>query len=298
MDLHRSDLGLLVSLDALLSERGVTAAAKRLGISQPALSAQLARLRHLFGDELLVGNAHGMVLTPRAEELRAPLHALLGDLRTLVSTETSFDPAQSTQVFRIGGTDLAHAILMPALLNTVRAQAPGARLAALPLVAGEVARRMDRDELDFAVVTIASAPEGFPALKLLDEDFCVIWREGHPEIGAHLTLDSFCAQPQLLVSPDGGGFHGVTDDALKKMGRARRVVGSLPSFLLAPAAVRSSDCLAVIPSRLAQLDETGLRSAPVPVETQGFTLYLSWHPRMKNAPAHRWMRELIRNQCR
>lgn len=298
MDLHRTDLGLMVSLDVLLAERGVTAAAKRLGISQPALSAQLSRLRHLFGDDLLVGNAHGMTLTPRAEELRAPLHAALEDLRTLVSTGALFDPKTSEDVFRIGATDLGHAILMPPMLNAVREQAPGVRLAAMPLTGGEHRRKMERGEIDMIVTTAESAPDGYPALRLLDESFCVIWRDGHPGIGDKLTLEEFCAQPHLLVSPDSGGFHGVTDDALQRLGLEREVVGSLPSFLLAPAAVRNSDCLAVVPSRLARLDSTGLKRTKVPVKAKGFTLYLSWHPRMKNVPGHRWLRDLIRDQCR
>ena len=298
MDLRRSDLGLLISLDALLAEQSVTAAAKRLGISQPALSAQLARLRDLFGDALLVGNAHGMTPTPRAEALREPLHGLLDALKTLVSAKASFDPSSAQRTFQIGATDLALAILMPPLLKAVSETAPGVRLAALPLVAGEYARRMERGEIDLVVTTAASAPEGFPALKLVDEDFRVIWRSGHPAIGKRLTLKAFCDQPHLLVSPEGGGFHGITDEVLKSKGLKRRVVGSLPSFLLAPTAVRCSDCLAVVPSRLAALDPVGLQSAAVPVATSGFSLYMSWHPRMKNDPGHRWMRETIRDRCR
>lgn len=298
MDLRRADFGLLVSLDALLAERSVTAAAKRLGISQPALSAQLARLRDLFHDDLLVGNAHGMVPTPRAEEMQGSLNSLLKDLTSLVSSDASFDPAQADRTFRVGGTDLIHAILMPRLLKSLSETASGVRLAALPFVSSDTAHQMERGALDLAVTTQASAPQRFPALKLLDEDFRVIWRDGHPGIGDAMTLKKFCAHPHLLVSPEGGGFHGIIDDALKTQGLQRNVVASLPSFLLAPAAVRCSDYLAVVPTRLAALDVTGLNSASVPVTTPGFSLYLSWHPRMKNDPGHRWLRHLIRDQFR
>lgn len=298
MDLRRSDLGLLVSLDALLAEESVTAASKRLGLSQPALSAQLARLRDLFGDDLLVGNAHGMTPTPRAEALREPLHLLLEDLKVLVSSGAAFDPATADRVFRIGATDLVHALLTPPLLKAIAETAPGVRLAAMPLRAEAIGEAMTRGDVDMSVTTAETAPDGFPALKLMDEDFRVIWREDHPDIAQEMTIEAFCAHPHLLVSPTGGGFRGVTDEALKARGLTRRVIGSLPSFLLAPEAVRCSDCLAVVPTRLAALDARGLRSAPVPVATPGFTLFLSWHPRMKNDAGHRWMRELVRARCR
>jgi len=293
MDLRRSDLGLLASLDVLLAERSVTAAARRLGVSQPALSAQLARLRDLFGDDLLVGNAHGMTPTPRAQAIRDRLHALLADLAALVAEGAGFDPGTAERTFRIAASDLEHALMLPPLLGCLADEAPGVRVAVLPLGAEDLAGRMARGEVDLAVTIARSAPEGFPGCRLGDQDFRVIWRDGHPEIGDRMDLETFCRARHLLVSTRGGGFRGVVDDALAAIGRSRRVVASLPSFLLVPGAVRASDLIAVVPTRLAELERAGLRRATVPVETAGFTLHLSWHPRVASDSGHRWFRERV-----
>ncbi len=297
MDLRRADLGLLVSLDALLAERSVTAAARRLGISQPALSAQLARLRDLFGDDLLVGNAHGMTLTPRAAALRQPLHETLGELRALVSAGASFDPATDERTFRIAAADLALAVLLPRLLPALGRVAPKLRLACVPLV-DDLKERMERGEADFAATGASNALEGLPARKLLRDDYVAIWREGHPRLGRTLTLEDFCAVDHLIVDLEGGDLRSPLDDMLRERGLARRVAASVPNFLLVPSAVRASDFLSVAPSSLFALDGAGLRAASPPLPLPDITLYLSWHPRTRNDPAHRWMRRFIADQVR
>lgn len=293
LDLRRADLGLLVSLDALLAERSVTAAARRLGISQPALSAQLARLRDLFGDDLLVGNAHGMVPTARAEAVAGRLHGLLRELNGLVAEGAAFDPASSERGFRIAATDLEHGLMLPPLLARLRADAPGIRIASVHLDPASLPERMAGGAVDLAVSVGPNVPEGFPARRLGEDGFRVVWRAGHPRLKRTIDLDAFCAEGHLLVSTRGGGFRGVVDDALDRIGRSRRVVASLPSFLLVPPAVSACDLVAVVPSRLAALEEGRLRSADVPLATEGFTLYLSWHPRHRSDPGHRWLRERI-----
>jgi len=293
MDLRRADLGLLVSLDALLAARSVTGAARRLGISQPALSAQLARLRDLFGDDLLVGNAHGMTPTPRAEALAGRLRELLQELGALVAEGAAFDPARSDRRFRIAATDLEHGLLLPGLLAALRREAPGIRLALVPLEPASLAERMAQGAVDLAVSVERHLPECFPARRFGDDGFRVVWRRDHPRLGQAIDLDAFCAEGHLLVSTRGGGFHGVVDDALGAIGRSRRVVASLPSFLLVSSALQGCDLVAVVPSRLADLERDRLTSAELPVATDGFTLYLSWHPRHRNDPGHRWLRERL-----
>lgn len=293
MDPSRVDPGLLVSLDALLAERSVTAAARRLGISQPALSARLARLRALFGDDLLVGNAHGMSPTPRAEAIRERLHGLLRDLDALMAEGAGFDPATAERRFAIAASDLEHALLMPSLLARLAAEAPGLRIAGLALDTGALAERMERGAVDLAVTVAQKTPAAFPARRLGEHDFRVVWRERHPRLGETIDLDAFCAECHVLVSPLGGAFRGAVDHALDAVGRTRRVVASLPGFSLVPGVIRASDLIAVVPAALARREAAGLRVAKLPVETDGFTLFLSWHPRQKNDPGHTWLRARV-----
>ena len=298
MDLKKADLGLLASLDALLQTASVTTAARSLGISQPALSAQLARLRELFGDPLLVGNAHGMKLTPRAEAIREPLSHLLGQLNGLVRNETHFDPGTAEREFTIGASDLVHSMLMPGILYETSRDTQNIRFAAIMPQEAKQLRGLDEGDFDFLITTEPKTPDAYPAVKLTEETFSVIWRQGHSQIGGKISLEEFCSVPHIMVSTRGGGFSGATDKALSSQGLKRRVIGSLPSFLTVPEVVRHTDCIAVVPSRIAAAQSSGHTVSKPPIETESFSLYLSWHPRMKNDPGHRWAVELIKRASR
>ena len=293
MDLRPADIGLLVSLEALLDERGVTAAARRLGISQPALSAQLSRLRAMFADDLLVGNAHGMSLTPRAENLRSSLRSALEDLRAVVATGAGFDPATDRRHFTIAGSDLILVFLLPRLLPALARVAPNVTIEAVPPSIGQLAQRMEIADIDMAITSGENAPEGFPARKLLDESFQAIWRSGHPRIGKTISLPEFCDTGHLSVIVGGVGVLDHVDDALRAKSLSRTIVASAPNFLLAPPILRATDLVCVAPSFLASIAGEGLMSGPLPLPVPGFTLYLSWHRRQQNDKAHRWLRALI-----
>jgi DNA-binding transcriptional LysR family regulator len=230
MDLRRTDMGLLVALDALLSECSVTRAARKLHISQPALSAQLAKLRRLFDDSLLVGNAHGMIPTPRAVELQEPLHLLLGDLQALVMTQSKFDPATAERTFSITATDYVHATVIRPLISVLREIAPGVRIAALPFNKEAVRDQLKDGTADLCITSEFLTPPDFPARKLLHERFVLILSKSHPSARKRMTLDLFCALDHVLSSPEGGGFRGIVDGVLDSLGRSRKVVGSLTAF--------------------------------------------------------------------
>lgn len=290
--MKQSDLGLLLALDALLREEGVTAAAERLGISQPAMSAQLARLRRLFNDPLLTASGRRLVPTTRALALREPLHQLLGDLDALVREGANFEPATSKKAFRLIGTDYVHAVIGPCLVEGLCKSAPETRLALLPFDPPAVWRALEEDQVDAALVTGMKLPDAKMRAGL-EEDFLVIQRKGHPRGTGPLTLDAFSAFPHLLVSPEGGGFTGAADKVLKQIGRERRVAWSLPSFLLAPAFVARCDALCLLPRRLAELHADQLDSFDPPFASPRFTLNLVWHPRRQSDPAHIWFRAQV-----
>ena len=286
-------MALLVALDALLGERSVTGAAKRLGISQPAMSAQLGRLRALLDDPVLVGGASGMAPTVRMLALQEPLRQHLADLRDLVFAQRPFEPTEAKRTFRIAATDYAHAVVLPALIARLARLAPGIRVAGLPFNEATVSAQLESGAADLAITSERLIPKAIPARKLFEDRVAVVWRRGHPEVRAPMDLDLFCALDQLLVSPTGGGFSGAVDDALAKINRSRRVVGSLPSFLLAPAALRRSDCLAVLPRRVIDLDRTDLDHGEPPIPIPGFATYQGWHARFSRDPGHLWLRETI-----
>lgn len=293
MDIKRADLGLLVSLDALLTECSVTAAARKLGISQPALSTQLARLRDLMGDDILVGNAHGMVPTPRALAVQAPLRQLLQDMSQLILAETEFDAATHLRRFHIAASDLALAAIMPTLLRVTCDSAPNIRLTTAGLDHDTMADMAESGRLDMAITNTRRLPDSFQVTPLINTDYVVLWRQDHPALSHGLSLDQFCALPQLNVSPIEGSLTAPVDHALQAIGRRRNVTASINSYVLAPALLRASDLIAVVPKLLTQLDGAGLTVAPPPVALDSLSVGIGWHPRYRNDRAHRWLCDLI-----
>ncbi len=292
MDLKQSEIGLLIALDALLEAESVTGAAHKLGISQPAMSAQLSRLRALFNDPLLAASGRKLVPTVRAMELKEALHAHLASLDLLVRESVQFDPATSERTFRVIGTDYVHSIFSSPLLQSLAAHAPHTRVALLPFEPTTVWSQLEQDTCELALVTGMNLPEAKRRPGLV-ETFKVIQRQDHPRGTNEYTLDTFCAADHVLVSPEGGGFSGATDKLLADLGRSRRVACSLPSFLLTPSVVAGSDLIAMIPTRLAALHADTVEQFEPPFTSPQFSVDLLWHPRRQKDPAHVWFRSLV-----
>lgn len=294
-DIRTTDLNLLKALDALLDERSVTRAAERLALTQPAVSGMLTRLRDTFGDPLFVRSQRGMVPTLRALELAGPVKQLLQDVEILLRP-SAFVPAEASMTLTIASTDYAmQAVLVP-FLAALRRQAPGIRVAVLPVDDARLPLQMARGEIDLALVAVDDTPGELHARRLFDEHYVCVMRHDHPAAARPLTLDRFCALDHALVSYTGGAFRGVTDDALAALGRERRVTLSVKSFLLLPEILRASDLIAVVPSRLAHRAQ-GLALMEPPVAVPCFTKTLSWHERTHHNPGHRWLRELMVETC-
>lgn len=295
-DISSVDLNLLKALDALLDERHVTRAAERLGVTQPAMSGMLARLRESFRDPLFVRTQRGVVPTPRALELALPLKRVLGEAAALFQP-TEFDPAQAEFTATIAATDYAQRAIAVPFLSELRRKAPKIRVALLPVDDKQVQMQLERGYVDFALMTPEAAAADFHGHRLFDERYVCVMRSGHPAGSmGELTLDAFCRLDHALVSYSGGGFSGVTDDALAKLGLRRRVVLSVKSFLVLPEILRASDLIAVVPERLVKGIE-GLMTLPPPLEVPGFTKVLVWHERTHRDPRHRWLRQLLVEAC-
>ena len=296
-DIRHLDFNLLKTLDALLDERSVTRAAERLSLTQPAVSGMLTRLRESFGDPLFVRAQRGMVPTLRAEQLAAPVKQLLSDIEQMLQPQ-AFDPATAQMIVSMASTDYALRAVVVPFLSALRLQAPNIRVAVQPVDAQHLAGQLDRGDIDLALVTPDSTAPGLHAAALFDERYVCVMRAGHPDAAAKTwSLERFCSLDHVLVSPSGGSFQGVTDQALARIGRSRRVTLSVTSFLVLPEILRTSDLIAVVPRRLA-LHADGLVMLEPPVEVPGFSKTLAWHERTHHDPGQQWLRTLLIDTCR
>jgi DNA-binding transcriptional LysR family regulator len=290
------DLNLLKALDALLDERNVTRAAERLSLTQPAVSGMLTRLRESFGDPLFVRTQRGIVPTLRALELAGPVKQILGDVESLLRPQ-AFDPATANMNVTIASTDYALQAVVVPFLSALRQRSRGIRIAVAPVQHPQLNVQFERGEVDLALLTPESTPADLHGRRLFDERYVCLMRADHPAAaGDRLSLDRFCALDHALVSHSGRSFSGVTDEALARIGRARRVALSVNSFLVLPEILRASDLIAVVPRRLAMRAE-GLTMLDPPLEIPGFTKTVAWHHRTHHDPGHRWVRALLFETC-
>ena len=290
----RLDLNLLQALEALLAERNVTRAAVRLHTTQPALSAQLARLRRMFDDPLFIPSSRGMTPTPRALEIEERLSDLMNGLRTVVSP-IRFDPATSSETISFAATDATQFLLAP-MLRQLHEMAPNLRIAARPvqrLTKPEIDRFLATGQLDMVIGPPAVMPDDLRARVLSVESFRCVMRKDHPFREPEMSIDDFCDFEHIFVSPFGGDFRGDVDVALDAMERARRVIASVPSVLVATRILETSNFVGVFTDSLARREAHLLRSYPLPLEIGKLQFVLAWHERTHVNPAHQWFRDRI-----
>ena len=298
IDLARIDLNLLVHFDALLTERNVTRAAARVGIGQSAMSHNLARLRELFGDELLTRGPDGLRLTPRATALVEPVRAALTHIRALVSRDQSFDPATAVRTFRFGLPDSMEVLIMPALLAHLREVAPGIQLRLYNFDSSRLLDELDSDELDLAIGYDAF-PHGQAHHKrrlLFTETYLCIFNAATTGIAPPISVDDYVRLPHVVTSlKPGRSVRGVVDEALEKRGLQRTIALTTPRFLTVPSLLLRAPVIASMHGRLARLfaADLGLSISPPPVALPEVAVSLLWHASYDRDPAHQWLRHLI-----
>ena len=289
------DVGLLLTLDALLKDQNVTHAATRLNITQSALSARLTRLRQLLNDPLFIPSAsgRGMIPTPHASALQPELTRLLERFNDFVNTAHLFDPLTSKRVFRIAATDNPAAILAPDLIPLIKSKAPGVTIAFTLPDKAKVAEHLEQGEFDLFVGAAEDQASGLIGRKLFEDEFVTAQRHGHPRGNQPLSLDEFCALDHLLISTSGGRFTGMIDDALAEMGRERRVSVSIQSYALAPLVLTSTDLVCTLPKRFLKRFDQTLDLFTPPLQLAPFAMNMFWHSRMRTDPAHVWLRKQV-----
>jgi DNA-binding transcriptional LysR family regulator len=289
------DLNLLETLDALLQEYSVSKAAKRVGLSTPAMSHALARLRLTMGDEILVRAGREMVPTPRALALKEQVHTALTTAQTLLSPQRIYEPRSMRREFRINATDHVVSVLGSALDVLARNQAPHTLLRFLPTSTDDAAL-LREGSIDLAVGIYAQLPPELRTRMLFTDRFVSVVRRGHPATKRKLDLETFLSLDHLQVAPRGkpGGY---LDDVLAERGKSRKVTRAVPYFLSAFQLASESDAILTVSERMAtRLSETfGLVVMETPVPLKPYALSLLWHPRQDSSPEHAWLRQLLVN---
>jgi DNA-binding transcriptional LysR family regulator len=292
VDTRRPDLNLLVTLEALLTERNVTKAAARLHLSQPAVSAQLNRLRDLFDDPLFIPSRRGMTPTAKALELLEPLRESLDQVRTTLGAHRNFDPAKSKLVVTIACTDYLQVAAVRPLVLRLRQEAPGVRVALRNLDLPHIEQQMERGEIDLVIMTPKDAPQSLRSRHLFDERYVLIGRASHPRLRRRPTVAEFAQLEHVVVSLQGGEFATPVDAALAALGHKRNVVLSAASFLFVPEIVSQSELVALVPERLVRESTSSLKKFDPPFAVEGFAVGMAWHERTHTHGAHRWVRSV------
>lgn len=297
--LEQLDLNLILTLHWVLTEQSVSRAAERLGVSQPAVSHGLKRLREVFGDPLLVKSGKVMRTTPRAERLKPEVAALIGGLRDVFQTEARFEPDTATGRFRVSAPDDWAVLAAMAWERAVRPEAP---MIALDLVAIDfpVAQDLISGAVDVAIIPetkVLNLPPGldidqFVQRPLYEDAYLVGVPEASPLHGRKLTMKAYAEADHVLVTPAGASF-GIVDELLAERDLKRHVAYRTEEFLAGVAMARATGCLITTTRSTFVASPQGFTLLPPPLPVPGFSMLSGWHPNWTGDPRHRWLRERL-----
>ncbi|HEY1816016.1 MAG TPA: LysR family transcriptional regulator [Kofleriaceae bacterium] len=292
--IHELDLNLLGVLDALLAERSVTRAADRIGLSQPAASHALRRLREHFGDPLLVKTARGMVLTERGRELAGPIHELLQQLDLTLRGARVFDARRAKRTFAIAMTDYLGVILLPSLYARIAREAPAIDLRIASIVP-DIETALETEKIDLVLTMASNARDlsGVRQQRLFEDRYVCVMRRGHRAAARPLALDTYCTLDHVLIAPRGG--RGVVDRELAARGFARRVAVHVSHWSAAPHLVAASELVLTVVDRFARAYASilPLEVAELPLQLPPIACSQRWHERSQHDAGHAWLRALV-----
>ncbi len=288
MNLSKVDLNLFIVFDAIYTEANLTRAGQIVGITQPAVSNALARLRETFNDPLFVRTAQGMVPTPMAQNIIGPVRNALSLLRVSVQESRTFNPLQANKTYRISMTDLTEEIILPPLFQRLRRQAPAVQIESFLSKRRETTKELAAGRLDFAVDAPLNTDPQVRHVKLLSDRYVCAIRKGHPLAKEKLTLDEYMSLTHIHISSRRSGL-GYVDLTLGKMGIQRKIALRSQHYLMASMVMQKTDMAMTVPERFARSHD--LHYVGVPVEVPAVETHLYWHESTDQDPANRWMRE-------
>ncbi len=294
MELSDIDLNQLVLFQQLMVERRVSRVAENLGLTQPAVSNSLARLRRLFGDELFVRTPAGMLPTAFAEQLAEPVGYALGMIHSGLNQHRRFDPANVKRSVTIGMTDIGEIVFLPALVERLRLAAPGIALSTVRNTATNLRDDMEAGKVDLAIGPLPQLKAGFFQRRLFRQRYVCLFRKGHPLDRKRLSLADFKAAEHLTVISAGTG-HGKVDELIRRAGVERTVRLTVPHFVGVGHILRRSDLVATVTERLAEslAEPFDLVYRPHPIELPEIAINVFWHAKVHRSPAHQWLRTVV-----
>jgi len=291
MNLSKVDLNLFIVFDAIYSEANLTRAGQIVGITQPAVSNALARLRETFNDPLFVRTAQGMVPTPMAQNIIGPVRNALQLLRVSVQESRIFNPQQANKTYRVSMTDLTEAVLLPPLFQRLRRLAPQVCIESMLSRRREMTKELAAGRLDFAVDAPLNTDPQVRHVKLLDDRYVCALRRGHPLAKEKISLEDYLSLSHIHISSRRSGL-GYVDLSLGKMGIQRRVVLRSQHYLMASTVLQQTDMAMTVPERFARRHDLHYVELPVS-DVPNVESHLYWHESTDQDPANRWMREQL-----
>ncbi|MGD1875878.1 MAG: LysR family transcriptional regulator [Kiloniellaceae bacterium] len=301
MNVEKLDLNLFKALVASYEERQVTAAAQRLGVTQPGLSHALARLRDLTGDELFIRRPDGMVPTAAAKDLYARVRPGLQLIQDSLAPPESFEPARLERSFVLGMNDYGASVLLPRLIRHVTAIAPQVRLRTRHFAHGSQHEALRGGDIDLSITVGDNQPGWTNQALLFEETALVVAAAGNPHLGPRkgkgkrMTLAAYTACPHVIMAPDGDARNWI-DDLLADLGKSRTIQHTVPHFLAIPAILKDSTMISTLPRRLALrlASEDGLETYEPPFAAPPHRIVQVWPKRLDRDPLHRWLRGAVR----
>jgi DNA-binding transcriptional LysR family regulator len=293
MNIRSVNLNLLAAFDALYTERSVTAAARRAGVTQPAMSNTLSQLRALFDDALFVRHRTGLTPTARAQQLAEPIRQGLKLLEGALSAP-SFEPATSERRFVVAASDYVELVLLPSLLRRLAKEAPGVRLQLKPWGLHEAPPELARGEYDLMLGFYDKLPAHHHEQLLFEDEYVCVVRRRHPTVKTKLSLAQYCALSHVLVSSRSDS-PGSVDRALATLGKKRTIGARVSHFMTVPVLVAQTDFVAALDRRVAQVFAAplGLKLFPPPLKLPKGSVGQVWHDQQHTDPAQRWLRSVI-----
>ena len=295
MNLSKVDLNLFIVFDAIYTEANLTRAGQIVGITQPAVSNALSRLRETFNDPLFVRTAQGMVPTPMAQNIIGPVRNALQLLRVSVQESRIFNPLQANKTFRISMTDLIEAVILPPLFQRLRRQAPAVQIESFLAKRRETTKELAAGRIDFAVDAPLNTDPQVRHVKLLEDRYVCAMRKGHPLAKDKISLDDYLSLTHIHISSRRSGL-GLVDLALGKMGIQRKIALRSQHYLMASQVMQQTDMAMTVPESFAH--RHGLHAVELPVnDVPAQETHLYWHESTDQDPANRWMREQLIELC-
>jgi DNA-binding transcriptional LysR family regulator len=294
MDLKNVNLNLLVVFNQILQERRVSAVARTLDLSQPAVSNALKRLRKLLDDDLFLRTARGMEPTPLAQQLAEPIAYALGTIHSTLNQRASFDPLTSTRNFTVAMSDIGEVYFLPVLMKNLAGVAPGVTLSTVRNSAVRLKDEMEAGKVDLAIGLLPDLKAGFFQRRLFRQRYVCMFRKGHALDKPRVSLEDFAAAEHVVIVAEGTG-HGRVDELIEESGIQRKIRLRVPHFVAVADILKTTDLVATVTEKFAERSAAyfDLKYVRHPVKLPEIGINLFWHAKFHREPGNRWLRTVV-----